>query len=150
MPREEWVDAVSDALELLGNMVVFYWEYHLLEAVERAVVVHELVETQQSFLGSKKLIKQHVDIIKWRVEDLIRQFEEWMTDEMVARKVWHVHPRDKLKLIVSKAEKITVKMENVITQGDPRRYSSGSWCDPAESSKKNSFNLSAYSMFKKK
>ncbi len=150
MPREEWVDAVSDALDLFGNMVVFYWEYHLLDAAARAVVVHELQETQHSFVGSKKLIKQHVDIIKWRVEDLIKHFEEWMTDERVACKVWRVHPRNKLNLIVSKAEKITIKMENIITQGDPRRRSSVSWCDPVECSKKNSFNLSAYSMFKKK
>lgn len=158
MVREACVEAVEEALDLLQSMVVFYCKYHLVPGEERVVIEHELKETYKSYVSSKKLVQQHVDILRWRMEELSGHFEAWISDEMVARKKWRVHPRDEFKHLLSRMEKVTVKMHDVIVQdgrvllegGEPRRRSSMAWCDPVEYSRKNSFNLSGHSLLPEK
>ena len=146
MTRGGVVDTVNKALELLQSMATFYFKYHLLSAEDRRVVVDELKQTHQSFMNTKKLIQQHVNIIKWRMEELNGHFDDWISDELVACKKWCLHPAEELKRLLARTENLTVEMDNLIMQGDPRRRSSGSWCNPNESSRKNSFNFSMHSM----
>ena len=150
MSRGAWVDTVNQALELLQNMAAFYCKYHLLSAEERMVIVDELKQTHLSFVNTKQLIQQHVDILRWRMEELSGHFEVWIADELVACKKWRLHPREELKRLLSNTERVTAKLQNIITKGDPRRRSSGSWCDPKESSRKNSFNFSEHSLLPEK
>jgi hypothetical protein len=88
-------------------------------------------------------VQQHVDILRWRMEELTAHFKVWLQEELVARKVWRVHPRDEFKKVIAKAEKVITKMQNLIIQKsrvlleaqEPRRRSSVSWCDSVESKK---------------
>jgi hypothetical protein len=146
MTRVVMFDIVHKALELLQSMATFYCKYHLLEAADRRVVVDELEETHQSFMNTKKLIQQHTNIIKWRMEELHGHYDEWISSELVVCKKWRRHPAEELKQLLTRAENLTVEMDSLIMYGDPRRRSSGSWCNPNESSRKNSFNVSMHSM----
>jgi hypothetical protein len=131
-------------------MAVFYCKYHLLSAEERRAIVGELKDTHQSFVNTRQLIQQHVNIIKWRMEELSGHYEVWIADEQVAGKKWRLHPREELKRLLSDTENVTDKMDKLIRQGDTRRRSSGSWCDPGESSRKNSFNFSTHLLLPEK
>jgi flavorubredoxin len=117
MGRGDWVDTVNGALDLLQNMAAFYCKYHLLSAEERRFIHDELKDTHQSFLSTKQLVQQHVNIIKWRMEELIGHYEVWIADEHVAGKKWRLHPREELKRLLSDAEKVTEKMDSLIRQG---------------------------------
>ena len=158
MVREAWVEAVQEALSLLEGMSVFYYKYHLLTFEERVLMEHELKETHESFVGSKVLVQQHIDILKWRMEEMREHFEAWIADEMVARKVWKTHPRREFEYFLSKTAAITAKMEDVLVRQhrviegspEPRRHSSVSWGSPLEHAEANSQNLSGGSILREK
>ena len=115
MPSVEFVSVIEHALVLMDKVALFYAKYHLLPVEERWALLHELKQRHHEWARCSALEQQHVDFVRVLMRELNLHYEEWMQDELVARKRWRRHPGDELNALLSEAASTTAQMESAIT-----------------------------------
>ena len=115
MPSVEFVSVLEHALALMDKVALFYAKYHMLPVEERWALLHELKQRHHEWARCSALEQQHVDFVRVLMRELNLHYEEWMQDELVARKRWRRHPGEELKGLLSEAASTTAQMESAIT-----------------------------------
>ena len=114
-PTVEFLSVLEHALALLDKVAAFYAKYHILDVNERWALQHELKQRHNEWGKCSALEQQHVDFVRVLIRELNLHYEEWMQDDLVARKRWRRHPGDELNALLSEANNTTVQMESAIT-----------------------------------
>ena len=114
-PSVEFVSVMEHALALMDKVALFYAKYHLLPVEERSALLHELKQRHNEWARCSALEQQHVDFVRVLMRELNLHYEEWMQDDLVARKRWRKHPGDELNALLSEANSTTAQMESAIT-----------------------------------
>jgi hypothetical protein len=84
--KDEFVTAMTEVLELMNRVAVFYAKYHILEFHERCQLAHQLRERHREWAHCHAIEQQHVDFIVVLTRELRMHYEEWIQDEYVRHK----------------------------------------------------------------
>ena len=113
-PAVEFVSVMEHALALVDKVAVFYAKYHILNVNERWALQHELRDRHREWARCSAIEQQHVDYMHVLMRELRVHYDEWMQDELVARKRWRLHPGEELNRLRTEAQSTTAQMENAI------------------------------------
>ena len=114
-PSVEFVSVMEHALALIDKVAVFYAKYHILDVNERWALQHELRDRRREWARCSALEQQHVDYMHVLMRELRVHYDEWIQDELVARKRWYRHPGEELNRLRTEAQSATDQMESAIT-----------------------------------
>jgi hypothetical protein len=110
----EFATTLQEALALLNKVVVFYAKYHILPVEERWALALHLKHTQTEWAKCPGFQQQHVDFITTLLQQLRAHYQEWIQDDLVARKRWLRHPGESLNRLMLQSTNTTAMMEGLI------------------------------------
>ena len=113
-PSADFLDAMTHALDLVNKVAVFYAKYHLLEFEQRCGLQLRLKHTQNEWAKCATFQQQHVDFITTLLQQLRAHYQEWIQDDLVARKRWLRHPGESLNRLTLQSTNTTAMMEGLI------------------------------------
>ena len=113
-PGVEFVSVMEHALALVDKVAVFYAKYHILNVNERWALQHELRDRHREWARCSAIEQQHVDYMHVLMRELRLHYDEWIQDELVARKRWRLHPGEELNRLRTEAQSTTAQMESAI------------------------------------
>ena len=135
MPRHgAHLDARVCAKEYLLKVVRFYAKYHLLTGAGYRVLEHELGVVCLGLENSSVVLEHHVDVVRWRTEDVRGHFEAWMDDPYLRRKQWLRHPRVSFERLVAEGAQVVVGLRDELPPQSrvfPVKRGSVTWAPPA-------------------
>ena len=115
MPLDaEFATTMQEALALLNKVAVFYAKYHILDFEERRALALRLKHTQTEWARCATFQQQHVDFITVLLRDLRAHYQQWIQDDLVARKRWLRHPGESLNRLTLQSTNTTAMMEGLI------------------------------------
>jgi hypothetical protein len=115
MPLDaEFATTMQEAVALLNKVVVFYAKYHILPVEERHALALRLKHTQKEWARCATLQQQHVDLITTLLQQLREHYQEWIQDDLVARKRWLRHPGESLNRLMLQSTNTTAMMQGSI------------------------------------
>jgi hypothetical protein len=115
MPLDaEFATTMQEALALLNKVAVFYAKYHILPVEERHALALRLKHTQNEWARCATFQQQHVDFITTLLQQLRAHYQEWIQDDLVARKRWLRHPGESLNRLMLQSTNTTAMMEGLI------------------------------------
>jgi hypothetical protein len=106
------LDARGCAKEYLAKLVRFYAKYHLLTGAGYRVLEHELQDVSFGLVHSSVVLEHHVDVVRWRTEDVRGHFEAWIDDPYLQRKQWLRHPRLSFERLVAEGAQVLVGLQD--------------------------------------
>ena len=107
----EFATTMQEAVALLNNVAVFYAKYHILPVEERHALALRLKHTQNEWAHCATFEQQHVDFITVLLRELRAHYQEWMDDDLVARKRWRGHPGESLNRLMLQSTNTTAMMQ---------------------------------------
>ena len=110
----EFLSVLEHALALLDKVAAFYAKYHILPVEERWALQHELRDRHREWARCSALEQQHIDYMHVLMRDLRLHYDEWIQDELVARKRWYRHPGEELNRLRTEAVSTTAQMDSAI------------------------------------
>jgi hypothetical protein len=110
----EFVTTLQEAQALLNKVAVFYAKYHILDFEERHALALRLKHTQNEWGRCATFQQQHVDFITTLLQQLRADYQQWIQDDLVARKRWLRHPGESLNRLVVQSTNTTAMMEGLI------------------------------------
>ena len=113
-PTVEFLSVLEHALALLDKVAAFYAKYHILPVEERWALQHELRDRHRQWALCKVLEQHHVDYMHVLMRDLRVHYDEWIQDELVARKRWRLHPGEDLNRLRTEAVSTTAQMDSAV------------------------------------
>ena len=113
-PTVEFLSVLEHALALLDKVAVFYAKYHILPVEQRWALQHELRDRRREWARCSAIEQQHVDYMHVLMRDLRVHYDEWIQDELVARKRWYRHPGEELQRLRTEAVSTNAQMESAI------------------------------------
>jgi hypothetical protein len=106
------LDARGCAREYLAKLVRFYAKYHLLTGAGYRVLEHDLQEVCFGLQHSSVVLEHHVDVVRWRTEDVRGHFEAWIDDPYLMRNRWLRHPRLSFECLVAEGAQVLVGLRD--------------------------------------
>jgi hypothetical protein len=110
----EFVTTLQEAQALLNKVAVFYAKYHTLPVEERWALTLRLKHTQNEWAHYATFEQQHVDFITTLLQQFRAHYQEWIQDDLVARKRWLRHPGESLNRLMLQSTNTTAMMEGLI------------------------------------
>ena len=107
----EFVTTLQEAQALLNKVAVFYAKYHILPVEERWALTLSLKQTQNEWAKCASFQQQHVDFITVLLQQLRAHYQEWIQDDLVARKRWLRHPGESLNRLTLQSTNTTAMMQ---------------------------------------
>ena len=115
MPLDaEFATTMQEALALLNKVAVFYAKYHILPVEERHALALRLKHTQTEWARCPGFQQQHVDFITVLLQNLRAHYQEWIQDDLVARKRWLRHPGESMNRLMLQSTNTAAMMEGMI------------------------------------
>ena len=115
MPLDaEFATTMQEAVALLNKVAVFYAKYHILPVEERWALALRLKHTQNEWAKCAGFQQQHVDFITVLLQQLRAHYQQWIQDDLVARKRWLRHPGESLNRLTLQSTNTTAMMEGLI------------------------------------
>jgi len=118
--KDEFVTAMTEVLELMNRVAVFYAKYHILEFQERCDLAHQLRERHREWVHCHAFEQQHVDFIVVLTRELRMHYDEWIQDQYVRHKRWRKHPGVELDRLLSESVNVLAHMEAAIIHNTRR------------------------------
>jgi hypothetical protein len=113
-PKDEFTSVMTEALELINKVAVFYVKYHILEFEERRTLEHQLHAKYREWTHCHAFEQQHVDFIVVLSRELRLHYDEWMQDEFVRNKRWRRHPGEELERLMNDSVNLTAHIDGAI------------------------------------
>ena len=113
-PTVEFLSVLEHALALLDKVADFYAKYHILPVEERWALQHELRDRHREWARCSALEQHHVDYMHVLMRELRLHYDEWIQDELVARKRWRLHPGEDLNRLRTEAVSTTAQMDSAV------------------------------------
>ena len=113
-PKDEFTNVMTEALDFMNRVAVFYAKYHLLEFGDRCTLEHQLREKHREWAHCNAFEQQHIDFIVILARELRLHYDEWIQDEKLRNKRWRRHPGEELDRLVNDSVNITTHMEGAI------------------------------------
>jgi len=132
MPPADFAAAMAEALAFMDKVSLFYNKYHILEFEERVALQHRLKDTKHEWAKRTAFEQQHVDFLEVLIRELRLHYQEWMQDELVARKRWRRHPGESMKRMLLESVNTTTRMHEVLAHQSRKLSAIGSLKDMYE------------------
>ena len=114
MPHADFGAAMAEALAFIDKVSHFYDKYHILECEERHSLQHRLKQTKHEWAKRTGFEQQHVDFLEVLIRELRLHYQEWIQDDLVARKHWLSHPGESLNRLMLQSTNTTAMMQGSI------------------------------------
>jgi hypothetical protein len=124
--------AMAEALAFMDKVSLFYDKYHILECEERVALQHRLKETHHEWAKRTGFEQQHVDFLEVLTRELRLHYQQWMQDELVARKRWRRHPGESMKRMLFESTNTNARMNEVLAHQSRKLSAIGSLKDMYE------------------
>jgi hypothetical protein len=105
--KDEFVTAMTEVLELMNRVAVFYAKYHILEFEDRRTLEHQLHAKYREWTHCHAFEQQHVDFIVILARELRLHYDDWIQDDRLRHKRWRRHPGEELNRILASKRKLT-------------------------------------------